>query len=645
MKKILCLFSFFFALVCLVSCSEPNEDEEKTALETPVVTVNGSNVSWNAIADAVGYVVSINSVAQPEQTETTYKIVATKTGEYSVKVKAVADSNSLFKDSAFSERQVTTLTVLDKDNLSETTVWVVGDSTVCDYGKYDTNGVKTGVTDSTYFYDRYGYATQFANYLSNKVTVKNLALSGRSSKSFLEENNYNTLMNNISSGDYLVIGFGHNDEKSDNSTRFASALESTDTVGSFKYNLYEYYCKLAKENGATPIICSPIVRASKTDDYSGSNGHVTDNGDYADACRELGEEKGITVVDLTTLTKELYTSLGYNEAIYLHAMSSGNSQTEPNLNSVDTTHINIYGAKMVAYLFMNELKNTDCTLKYYINNDIKEPTKLEDLVVNEYFTYKAYTSLNFDEYREMIATGKYDSDSDSYNTEAYAHFNVTSEGWIGTAFGDLGGDPLSSGNGYVGREISSGVFEVGQGNSSGTTQYKGKIASSVEGRGYVLRKVDASKNFILECDAEVSTFNSGVTNQSGFGLVLRDECYTATKDSSLGLGNSFNAGFLTTSNGTGIIFSRESTTTTSTIGNVTGYYSVGSEAHLKIERVGQMVYCTVKYLDIIYTQTYIDVDLTAIDKEYMYVGMYGARGTIATYTNVEFTITGDSQGA
>ena len=56
--------------------------------------------------------------------------------------------------------------------LPETTMYLVGDSTVASFS-------------DQYFYPRYGYGTQIGDYLSDKVTVKNLALSGRSSKSFI----------------------------------------------------------------------------------------------------------------------------------------------------------------------------------------------------------------------------------------------------------------------------------------------------------------------------------------------------------------------------------------------------------------------------------------------------------------------------
>lgn len=527
--------------------------------------------------------------------------------------------------------------------LPERTLWVVGDSTVCDYAEYDSNGNKTGVKDKTYFFDRYGYATQFSNYLSEKITVKNLALSGRSSKSFItDENggadNYKTIKDNIKAGDYLVIGFGHNDEKSDDEERFSSANGSTTTADSFKYNLYNYYIKMAEEKGATSILCSPIVRANKSNDYTGSSAHITADGNYEQAIIELGHEKDVQVVKLTELTKTLYTELGYDEAIYMHAILSGLSANEPNMTSVDTTHINKYGAEMVSYLFMNEIKSSNCDLKDYITNTNK-PVKDSDFITkykNPYFKYTPYDSPNFATYKALV-----DSSAD------YAHFETTSEGWYGTGFGDAGGNPMVVGNGYVGKETSTGVFTVGQGQSTGSTTYKGKLSSTTDGRGYVLRQVDINKNFIIEADAKVVNFESAAGNQAGFGLVVRDECYLNTgNDSSKGTGNSFNAGLLTISSGVACNFSRESgKLESSSYSGTSSSYAVNTEAHFKIERVGQIVTCTTIYNGQTFTKQYIDVDLAAIDYNYIYVGMFGTRGTIAEFSNVTFTITGDSQGA
>ena len=54
------------------------------------------------------------------------------------------------------------------------TLWVVGDSTLSPF-------------NDKFYYPRYGYGTMLNQYLDNTIEVKNLALSGRSSKSFLSE--------------------------------------------------------------------------------------------------------------------------------------------------------------------------------------------------------------------------------------------------------------------------------------------------------------------------------------------------------------------------------------------------------------------------------------------------------------------------
>ncbi len=93
----------------------------------------------------------------------------------------------------------------DKDNstplAADKKIYVVGDSTVCSFS-------------DSYYLPRYGYGTQLYNYFNvQENQVNNLALSGRSSWSFTYETNYTTLKSSIGAGDYLIIGFGHNDQQ------------------------------------------------------------------------------------------------------------------------------------------------------------------------------------------------------------------------------------------------------------------------------------------------------------------------------------------------------------------------------------------------------------------------------------------------
>ena len=491
-----------------------------------------------------------------------------------------------------------------------TNLYLVGDSTMCAF------------EDTTYFYPRYGYGTQLSDYLNDKVTVKNLALSGRSSKSFVLEDNYQTLKTNLSEGDYLLIGFGHNDEKNDDASRFTDASKPLSDNTSFKYSLYENYIKLANLKGAIPILATPIVRANKNNDYTGSHAHITSNGDYRKAIVELGQEKEVPVIDLTTLTKNYYTEIGYNEAIYMHAMTSGISDTEPNINSVDTTHLNVYGAKMVAYMFANELLNIDnCPLTYYVNqNGLIRPEKQNVLVKNENYKYTGYAS------------------PDLSNYAAVDQFKTLTKGWYGTAFGDTGGDPNSQANGYIAKETSKGVFKVGQYLDTGSN--KGKFSSSSDGLAFLFKQIEANKNFTLTAKAKVLT--AANTKQAGFGLMLRDDVYLPIKDASV-KGNYIANGFLCDSSSMTAIFSRDSDSKITKSNNtISSLYSANDEATFTIERLGQKVSVTIEYKGKTYSEEYLDFPLTNKDSKYMYIGMFANRGTTVEFSNVTFTITGDA---
>jgi len=56
-------------------------------------------------------------------------------------------------------------------------------------------------------------STGWGQYLSKYLTVPvvNNAIGGRSARSFTEEGRFNTIINTVKPGDYVVIAFGHND--------------------------------------------------------------------------------------------------------------------------------------------------------------------------------------------------------------------------------------------------------------------------------------------------------------------------------------------------------------------------------------------------------------------------------------------------
>ena len=489
--------------------------------------------------------------------------------------------------------------------LKEAKLVLVGDSTVCAF-------------KDAYLYPRYGYGTQIGNNLSEKITVVNCARSGRSSKSFVKETNYQQMKDNLSKGDYLMIAFGHNDQKREDTARFTDANGKTDDADSFKHYLYEYYVKYALDVGATPILCTPIVRANAENDYSGVYGHVTENGDYSKAVVELGKEKKVQVIDLTSLTKKLYKKIGFENAKFFHAIPVGNADLSADWASLDTTHLNIFGAKEVAYLFCKALKSSKCPLGKYVTN-LYEPKKEVDLVKNENYKYAEYKVLDFE---NIAGSGSFETIGD----------------WYGTAFGSCGESPKIVANGFVAKETSEGVFTVGQ-TAAGVSS--GEIGAASDGFSFVCRQLPSSKNFTLSAKAKVLTVADKKYGKSaGFGLMLRDDCYApsqSTVDS-----NYVAAGLYADSSSSVVNFSREGKALNLS-SDTAPLYKAGDTAEFKIERVGQVVKVTTSVGGKSYTQTFTDFDFVAKDNAFIYAGLFGTRGTTVEFTDVVIDVTGESQ--
>ncbi len=230
------------------------------------------------------------------------------------------------------------------ENINETTIYIVGDSTACEYGN-----------DENYAIPRAGWGMYLGSFLNDKATVVDLALGGRSSKSFLQEENYQKLKDNLKENDFLLIQFGHNDQKKSNEedlkNRYTDPDGDKETEGSFQKYLYDYYIKLAEEKGATPILLSPVSRRKFDENGKVTDSHTT----YDDAVRKLAKDTGVEFIDMTKITENLYNDLGEEGTKLFHAVYKDKTK------GIDNTHFNHYGAVLIA---QEVLENASDIKKY-----------------------------------------------------------------------------------------------------------------------------------------------------------------------------------------------------------------------------------------------------------------------------------------
>ncbi len=492
-------------------------------------------------------------------------------------------------------------------------IYIVGDSTVAKF-------------EETYFYHRAGWGTEIETYFTARP-VLNLALSGRSSRSFIKEKNYQEFLN-IKKGDFVFIGFGHNDEKFDDPNRFCDAnKELTDPI-SFKYSLYNNYIKVAKEVGAYPILVTPIVRLAEDNNYINEKVHITKYGDYRKAIIELASEVNVDYVDLTTFSRELAIKLGYEEACLTHAITKGkyvNNKLVPDILSVDGTHINSYGAKIFAHFIAKTLLSTNNPIKEYIVKPLNEPT-IHDLVMDEGYVYIPYVVPNFDTYRPK------------------EWFDTKNKEYIGTCFGDTGRQTNENSNGFRAVSSPNGFIVGSMLKNASEVVPLGKISLNSEGIAMVAKKISIDTNFTFTCTAHVLEFEP--ISLTGFGVALRDDLYINQTISDKTITSNYVASGLVTSEiGMNINFSRENHVLKKSNHFTDTYYKVGDEIKLTIRRVGQVVEVKTIYNNKEYDTTYTDFDFTQIDSSNFYITMFASRNTVVEFSKIEYKELGKSLGA
>lgn len=183
------------------------------------------------------------------------------------------------------------------------------------------------------------------------VSVRNHAVNGRSTKSFIAEGRWDSVLDSLRPGDYVFIQFGHNDNKPEDSTRFTNAS----TI--YKENLRRYVSD-TRARKATPVLLTSIVRRN----FNESGVLVDTHGGYPDAMRQVAAELGVTLVDAQLLTEKLVLALGpdSSRSLYMH-LAPTDSPNYPD-GRADDTHLKTAGAERVAALIINDLKTRDARL-------------------------------------------------------------------------------------------------------------------------------------------------------------------------------------------------------------------------------------------------------------------------------------------
>lgn len=203
-----------------------------------------------------------------------------------------------------------------------------------------------------------GWGQLFPKFFNDKVKIENHAMNGRSTKSFIDEGRWDSIMLKLKKGDYVFIQFGHNDEKKENPKVYAEA--HTD----YKKNL-EKFVNDCRQKGAIPILMTSVMRRRFDDKGNFFDTH----GEYPDVVRELSKADDVLFIDMQRKTEKLIKEYGMegSKALFLY-IKPGEYKSLPT-GRIDDTHSSELGATKNAQLAVEGIKELGINLKDYLKNE------------------------------------------------------------------------------------------------------------------------------------------------------------------------------------------------------------------------------------------------------------------------------------
>jgi lysophospholipase L1-like esterase len=226
------------------------------------------------------------------------------------------------------------------------TIHLIGDSTMSDKPKLE--------------HPERGWGQLFREFVKPTAHVENHAVNGRSTKSFINEGRWQKVVDSLKPGDWVIIQFGHNDEKSKDPTRY------TKPEGEYRANL-ECFISETRAGDGHPILATSVVRRRWSE-----NGKLVDtHGEYPPMVRKIAEEQKIPLLDMQKLTAELEEAHGVEGSKKLHLWFTPGEQPLLKKGLQDDTHYSEFGARAVANLAAQEIIRLNLPLAEYLREEPK----------------------------------------------------------------------------------------------------------------------------------------------------------------------------------------------------------------------------------------------------------------------------------
>jgi lysophospholipase L1-like esterase len=210
------------------------------------------------------------------------------------------------------------------------TVYLIGDSTIAN--------------KEIVAYPETGWGMPFTYFFDSTVVVDNRAKNGRSTRTFISENRWQPIVDNLKEGDYVFMQFGHNDESPEKVDRYTSPED-------YKKNLTRFINE-TRSKKAIPVVLTPVTRRKF------KNGKIQETHvEYSALAADVAKQQKVAFIDLDKISRDLLQSFGEeNSKLLFMQLDPGEHPNYPNGRN-DNTHFTELGARKIAQLVLAEVRS------------------------------------------------------------------------------------------------------------------------------------------------------------------------------------------------------------------------------------------------------------------------------------------------
>lgn len=202
--------------------------------------------------------------------------------------------------------------------------------------------------------EKCGWGDYLQDYLTSDVEVKNRAVGGCSSRTYINQGHFDALLDEITAGDIVLIEFGQNDSNCHNRESFPDRYTppcgdvKNPKEGSYEYCI-EKMVKAIKEKNATPVLCAPGLRFTHYDEEKKQ--FVETRKRFRKALKGISKYLDVPYIDLNALMAADFNTKSYDTVkSYYYGVAVENPEPAD-----DRTHFTYTGANQIAKLICSEL--------------------------------------------------------------------------------------------------------------------------------------------------------------------------------------------------------------------------------------------------------------------------------------------------